>query len=56
MSDANYTTMVTSSHYPSVWSDIGMEDTLGETQINTARNCHVSTFYASRFVNIVVFG
>jgi hypothetical protein len=56
MNDVNYTTMVTSQLYPGVWNDIGQEDTLGETQLNTVRNCHVATTNASRFVNIVVFG
>jgi len=56
MNDVNYTTLVTSQHYQGSWIDIGAEDTLGETQINTARSCHVATNNASRFVNIVVFG
>lgn len=56
MNDVNYTTLVTSQHYPGAWNDTGIEDTLGETQINTARSCHVATANDSRFVNIVVFG
>ena len=56
MNDVNYTTLVTSQNYPGSWIDIGSEDALGETQINTARSCHVHTFQPSRFVNIVVFG
>jgi hypothetical protein len=55
MSDANYTTLVTSQLYPTSWNDIGNEDTLGETQLNTARNCHIGTANSSRFANIVVF-
>jgi hypothetical protein len=56
MNDVNYTTLVTSQLYPSAWNDVGNEDTLGETQLNTVRSCHVGTANASRFVNIVVFG
>ena len=56
MNDVNYTTLVTSQLYPGAWNDTGIEDTLGETQLNTARSCHVATANASRFVNIVVFG
>ena len=37
MNDVDYTTLVTSQLYPGVWNDIGNEDTLGETQNNTAR-------------------
>ena len=56
MNDVNYTTLVTSQLYPGAWNDTGNEDTLGETQLNTVRSCHVGTANASRFVNIVVFG
>jgi len=56
MSDVNYTTMVTSAYYPGSWNDIGQENTLGETQLNTVRNCHIATANSSRFVDIVVFG
>jgi len=55
MSDANYTTMVTGALYPGSWVDTGGEDTLGETQLNTARSCHFVTFQAARFVNVVIF-
>jgi predicted small integral membrane protein len=55
MNDVNYTTLVTSQYYHLAWADIGGEDA-GETQLNTARNCHVATNQNSRFVNIVVFG
>ena len=56
MNDVNYITLVTSQLYSGAWNDIGNEDTLGETQLNTVRSCHVGTANASRFVNIVVFG
>ena len=55
MIDVNYTTMVTAQHYPSAWGDVGCEDTLGTSQLNTINQCHVYTQNGSRFLNIVIF-
>ena len=55
MEGTNYTTMVTGQHYPGAWVDVGAEDTLGTTQLNTRYQCHVMTANGSRFLNVVIF-
>jgi hypothetical protein len=55
MDNSNYTTMVTAQHYPSAWVDVGAENTLGTTQLNTIYQAHVMTNNGSRFLNVVIF-
>ena len=55
MDNSNYTTMVTAQHYPGAWVDVGAENTLGTTQLNTIYQAHVMTANGSRFLNVVIF-
>lgn len=56
MPNADYVTVVTGQHYPSVFATTANEDTLGDTQLNTIYQAHIYTSNANRFTNVIIVG
>ena len=56
MPNANYATMVTGQYFPGAWATTTNEDTIGETQLNTANQAHIYMAYGNRFLNVIIVG
>jgi hypothetical protein len=56
MPNANYSTIACGQTYPSAWTSVVGEDTLGDTQLNTIYQAFIDQNQTSRFVSVAFIG
>jgi len=56
MPNANYSTICTGANYPSSHTNVGAEDTLGTTQLNTVYQAHIYSSVNTWFLNVLIVG
>ena len=56
MPNANYSTICTGAYYPGSHTNVGAEDSLGTTQLNTVYQAHVYSSVNTWFLNVLIVG